>query len=670
MIPIDEKLKLLQPVLGSRKVQGLRQMYFFADDSREKREIEARIDLLISRLVKKDIADEIILPPPEAADASGDIDCGDIVYLGRKTGRLGLKLRDVNRHTGIFGSTGSGKTTFAMNMIRQLHKRGIPFLIFDWEKSYRNLVKEFGDVQVFTVGTGIHPLHINILDVPPGISKDEYIKSLIALIAEDYLSGAGSDTMLMNYMRMAYEEHDNPTFSHLKEVVIREITKDMKGRGRLSGRSGLWKETVQRIINFLSFGASGQVLEGDYYYPLDKLFQQNVVLELGGIQSPRDRKFIIHAVINWLFHWLQSHGTYAEQLNQAIIFEEFHNITIKGREDNLISLLFRQCRKYGMGLVAIDQTPSEIPNSIYANMNTKISFSIGTNTDLQAMSKAMNLGTFTAPFLGMLRTGQAIINIKQRHQDSFLIEPPFVPEEGNICDDELRQAMCHFADEIRKSQPEIPQSPISQAPQESDTSSPIAPLEKVFLANIAERPLDSVDERTKRLGLHPSTIAELHSSLVDKGIIKTVGVDKKKLFEITPDGRAEAEEAGIPIKKQKSRGGIEHTYWLNQTAGFLRNLEFEPVMEAGGIDLVDTAAGIAIEIETGKSDIRSNLEKLASSRFPAPFMLATSKETEIKLKRIAEPYPSIRVMFIKDFLKLTADKIISNPSNITLTPNM
>ena len=662
---IDDKLKLLQPVLGAIKVQKLRQLFYFSDDFKERKGIENHIDLLISRFVKTDVEDLVTLPPP-GQDMSGEIDAGELSYLGQSKGRLGLKLKDINRHTGVFGSTGSGKTTFAQNLIRQLHKRGIPFLIFDWEKSYRNLVGEFDDVQVFTVGKDLHPLYLNILDVPPGISKDEYIKSLISLLAEDYLSGAGSDTMLLNYMRMAYEEHDKPTFLHLKEIVVREINNDMKGRGRLSGRSGLWKETVQRIINFLSFGASGLILGNDHHYPLEKLFQQNVILELGNIQSPRDRKFIIHCIMNWLFHWIQHHGIEIENLNQCVIFEEFHNITIKSREDNLISLLFRQCRKYGMGLVAIDQTPSEIPNSIYANMNTKISFSLGTNQDIQAMAKAMNLDHEKARFLGMLKTGEAIINIKQRHHDSFLIKPPFVPESGNVCDEELREAMQKFAAEIK---PKSPQSLKSQVPQTSQKNytSPLTALEKVLITNIVERPLDGVDERTKKLGLHPSNIANLHSSLTEKGIIKTAHVDKKKLFEITPDGRILIEKAGIDMKKQESRGGVEHTYWLSQVLQTLRNLEFDPVTEAGGIDITDATQGLAIEIETGKSDIKKNLTKLDQSRFPIAFMIATNKPVELKLKSIAETFPHIRIMFVKDFLKLTKDQITSP---LTLTPNL
>lgn len=132
---IDEKLKLLQPVLGIPKTQKLRQMYFFEDNFRLKNEIENHVDLLISRLVKRDADDKIILPPPPKESCEGELAVGTIEYLDKAMYPFALGLKDINRHLGIFGSTGSGKTTFALNLIRQLHQKRIPFLVFDWKKA-------------------------------------------------------------------------------------------------------------------------------------------------------------------------------------------------------------------------------------------------------------------------------------------------------------------------------------------------------------------------------------------------------------------------------------------------------------------------------------------------------------------------------------------------------
>ncbi|MBW1781253.1 MAG: ATP-binding protein [Deltaproteobacteria bacterium] len=665
MIPIDEKLKILEPILGRKKIQRLRQMYFFEDDFRAKKEIENLIDLFISRHAKNDIDDKIILPPPAQDLCQGDLNIGEIEYIDKPISNFNLKPKDINRHMGIFGSTGSGKTTFAKHLIRQLYKKGIPFLIFDWEKSYRNLINEFDDVQVMTVGSDINPLFLNFLNVPPGIPYDEYIKSIIAIISEDYIGGIGADTMLLNYMEMAYQETQNPFFEDLKQIVLREITRDMGKRGRLAGRSGLWKESVSRQITFLSKGASGAVVNPKRHYPLEELFSGPIVLEFGNLKSPYDRKFFIHVILNWLSIYNQHCGIHSEHLKQVMIFEEFHNIAMKGKEDNMVSTLFRESRKYGIGLIAIDQTPSEIPNAIFANMNTKVSFSLSTSRDITSMAKAMNLDTYKSKYLGMLKTGQAIINIKQRHHDPFLLRAPFAKQNENIQDEELRGRMKKFADNTTPDIQELDNPGISQSSHNTDK---LPPLEKCVFTNIIERPLDGVDQRTKRLGLHPSTMAELHASLSEKGLVKGLTIDKKKLFEITDMGRMAAEKTGIKITKKPTKGGIEHTYWVYETARFLKKHAFQPALEVNGIDIVDTESKIAIEIETGKSDIHQNLLKLKNSHVSRRFMLATTKPAEIKLRKFSKDFPSIQVLFVKDFFKLTKDQLTSPSPSKDTTP--
>jgi len=672
MNKIDEKLRLLKPILGNKKAMRLRQMYLFEDNFRFKKEIENRIDLLISRFVKTELDDEIILPPPEKELCQGDINIGEVEFLNKTICPFNLKLKDINRHSGIFGSTGSGKTTMAKNIIKKLHKRGIPFLIFDWEKSYRNLIHDFPDIEVYTVGSDINPIFLNFLTVPPGIKFDEYIKSIIAIISEDYIGGIGADTMLLNYMEMAYQETQNPYFEDLKQIVLREINKDMGKRGKLAGRSGLWKETVSRQINFLSKGASGTVINSRKHYPIEKLFSRPIVLEFGNIKSPHDRKFFIHVILNWLAIYNQHCGLLSEELKQVLIFEEFHNIVMKSKEDNFVSSLFRESRKYGIGLIAIDQTPSEIPNAIFANMNAKMSFALGTNRDISSMAQAMNLGRDRSRFLGMLRTGQAIINVKQRHHDSFLIQTPFIKQDENVWDEELKSAMSKSKKVSAVDSSNLEDLKGFSTFQSIETSppnsfeKPLSPIDKILLADINEKPFDGVYKRSMRLGFHPTEMVDLHQSLSDKDLIKPVNVGQRKLFEITEDGKELAKKSGIKIQKKGSRGGLEHLYGVEKTLQLLRKHELQPVCEHQDIDIVDKGTGLAIEIETGKSNIIRNLLKLENSRFKRRFMIATNKIAEFKIKQLkGADSPDITAIHLKDFLNLTKEEIL-NPSLLKL----
>ena len=660
---IDEKLRILQPIIGPQKAFRLKQMYVYEEDFRKKSEIESYMDILITKHSKRNVDETIILPPPSQDLCGGEIPMGIIQYLEKSLYPFNLNTRNINRHMGVFGATGSGKTTFATHLLRELHKRGIPFLVFDWEKSYRNLVKEFDDVQVFTVGKDINPLFLNFLNVPPGIDYDEYIKSVIAIISEDYIGGIGADTMLLNYMEQAFQETGSPFFEDLKHIVLREIQKDKGRKGKLSGRSGLWKESVSRQITFMSKGAAGRVVNSRKHYPLEKLFSKPIVLEFGNLKSPYDRKFFIHVILNWLSIYNQHRGIESEKLKQVLVFEEFHNIAMKGKEDNMVSTLFRESRKYSSGLIAIDQTPSEIPNAIFANMNTKVSFALGTRRDISAMAKAMNLEGFKDSYLGMLETGQAVIQVKQRFHDPFLIRTPFVQSRGNISDEELRQAMGKFAEVSEPDRAGSDNSGIVHFSQNPDTFSPLErieklePLEKVVLTSIIENPLDGVDKRTRKLGVHPSSMSQIHDSLTQKGLVKPVVIDRKKLFELTESGLNAAQENKIPIPKRETRGGLEHTYWIAETVRFMKKHGFQPFCEENDIDIVDKTSSIAIEVETGKSDIGKNILKLEKSRISNCFMLATQIPVAVKLKTLSHKHPSIHFLYIKDFFKLAKDQI-------------
>jgi uncharacterized protein len=657
---IDAKLRSLEPILGTIKTLKLRQMYLYEDTMAGKKEVENYIDILVSKHVKKTPDETIILPPPKdtlfksasagGTDSDKSFSIGRTVYLGKLISQFSISPKDLTRHAGIFGSTGSGKTTFAAGLLASIIREDIPFIVLDWEKSYRFLAKSCPGIEIYTVGSDIHPIHFNLLDVPPGIFTDEHIKSLINLLGEDYLSGAGSDTMLLAYMKKAYQEQKNPTLNDLKAIIIREIQNDMKGRGRLSGRSGLWKETVQRIASFLSFGASHSVFGTDLHYPIPDLLNRKVVLELGNIKSQRDRKFIVHYLLNWLFTYMEHRGIEHENLKQLFIMEEFHNLTMQGKQDNLVSQMFRQCRKYGVGLVAIDQTPSEIPNAIFANINLMVSFSLNTQKDMKAMSQALNLDRFKERYLGMLKTGEAIAIRKQMESEPCQIQANYIEIAQGLTDSELVQIL-HDSDTSRAdSHVKVKQS-TPQTAQVLDISPP-NPLEKVFLANIAERPLDGIEERTARLGLHPSQTVELCKDLEKKGLIRSVFVDRKKLIELTPFGLI-----ACPVKRD-TRGGIEHYYWITQTVQFLRNLGLQPVTEAGGIDITALEQSLAIEIETGKSDIGGNLLKLSKSGISHLFMLTTNKPAEFRIKELARAYPCIRTMHAKDFQKLSLQEIL------------
>jgi len=123
MDKIEEKLKLLKPVLSQRQWGFLRIQYIFEKDFKKRKEIESIIDFLIAKHVPGLTTENILLPPPETKQLAGEYPIGQVMYPDKSFGTFGVRENEWIRHCGIFGKTGSGKTTLSVRIIRELCKK-------------------------------------------------------------------------------------------------------------------------------------------------------------------------------------------------------------------------------------------------------------------------------------------------------------------------------------------------------------------------------------------------------------------------------------------------------------------------------------------------------------------------------------------------------------------
>ena len=188
---LKQTLQRLKPILG-RKVDHIWRRYQFADQM-ERADWAQKIRWLAQRHGIDEVDNNIILPPPGLVDCGGDLPLGSISYVD-KNRPVALKLSELTRHCGVFGSTGTGKTTFAKHLLRQLTSKGIPFIVFDWETNYRELAAEDERIKIFTVGSGVSPFRFNFFQLPPGMDTfADYVKAVIDVFSRAYVGGVGAD---------------------------------------------------------------------------------------------------------------------------------------------------------------------------------------------------------------------------------------------------------------------------------------------------------------------------------------------------------------------------------------------------------------------------------------------------------------------------------------------
>ncbi|MCK5743486.1 MAG: hypothetical protein KAH30_02000 [Caldisericia bacterium] len=218
--------------------------------------------------------------------------------------------------------------------------------------------------------------------------------------------------------------------------------------------------------------------------------------------------------------------------------------------------------------------------------------------------------------------------------------------------------MKHFSSKRSSNQPSLPKTSSSHTSPHIETIPSLIPLEKVLIVEILEKPFVGVDEHTKRLGLHPKDMVKIQKSLSQMGIIKIETIERKKILSLTQEGTQLARSYNLKIPKHNSRGGLEHRYWVHQVFQHLKRNNFLPKTEYKDIDIAVPEHEIFIEIETGKSNIKSNIKKLNALPGKSKFMLATNK---IALKTLENMNlsQSIKTITTHSFIKLTRNQILS-----------
>jgi hypothetical protein len=253
-------------------------------------------------------------------------------------------------------------------------------------------------------------------------------------------------------------------------------------------------------------------------------------------------------------------------------------------------------------------------------------------------------------YLSMLRIGQCICRSDRLTQPVLLSIPNFPVNKGLVTDEDLMSHMRGYLTNLRPNTAPItnPSSICSiQAPET------LSPLGRIMLENIAQKPILGVVKRFKELGLKVTHGYKILDELTQGRMIIPRTVDGQKLYEITSAGKK------CLGKKYtlKGHGGIEHRYYVEKIKEHYLKIEGFTFIEKDDIDLVVEGYNItiAVQVETGKSNIQANLMKLGRYKSDLKYVLATNKEAEVRIKEIYEDLivpdkENIQIQFAKDFL--------------------
>jgi len=447
-LTVEEICNKLRPVYGE-KIDKIYFQYTVAESKEDKEEIAHFLNALYQKNLSKLLDTGVLLEPPREEVMDGTYQLAMVSYAGRKLFPFRLREKDWPRHVCVTGMSGSGKTTLAFSIVDALKKNNKPFLIFDWKKSFRPLLKDDASILCFTVGNEniSNMFKTNINQPPKGVAPKEWINVLADLLTECFFASFGVHKVILETLDEAFKEwgiyngsSNYPTWNHIKWRLEEKLKKQ-------DGREAGWLESALRIATVLTFGEFGKTVnyKGENSVSVEDLLNRRVIMELNSLGSV-EKTFFCDFILTYVYRLKKAkqneinHG-----FDHAIIVDEAHNIFLK-RETNFANesvtdMIYREMREYGTSLVCLDQHISKISDTVKGNSACHIAFQQQLPADVSDISDLMQLWD-KKYYFSQLLVGQAIVKLSERYPKPFLIEVPFAGiREVDISDDKVRSRM-------------------------------------------------------------------------------------------------------------------------------------------------------------------------------------------------------------------------------------
>lgn len=441
MREIKDLLRKLEPMMGDR-ARGLWYLNLLSKDSKATQGNKDLLRLLADRKAKQDYQESVRLPPPDTEKMAGDYHIGTVIYPEKEFAEYGLREDEFIKHILIVGMTGTGKTNLAFHILRELARHQKPFLVFDWKRNYRDLkqLPEFQDLKIIRLGSPGCDFKFNPLIPPPGVHPKHWMAMLIDVMKHAFFVAHGVEYFLRKGIDYLYEQfgiykgkQSYPTFRDLEKLMRKEFVR---------GREMLWMSSVKRTLASLTFsGLLGDVLNVRQHKGIETLLQQNVVIEMDNLATI-EKIFFVEALLLWIYEFRKQEGK-REEFKHAILIEEAHHVLSKRKEraageETVIETVIRMIREFGESVIVIDQEPKKLSDSIIANTNCKICFTLGNGADISNIARSMSLTPEQKRMIDLLRVGHAIVKMKDRFDVPIHVRIPLVGiQKGLLLDENI-----------------------------------------------------------------------------------------------------------------------------------------------------------------------------------------------------------------------------------------
>ena len=364
-------------------------------------------------------------------------------------GYVDCQIDSLRNHALICGNTGSGKTNTCFNMLEEVWKKQIPFLVIEPAKSeYRHLIMDSQSLRsaakIYTAGEDtLSSFRINPFEIAAGVNVQSHIDALLAIFNSCFEMYAPMPQVLNKAICSLYQSrgwdlvqnrnlrlpegvsHGEPgcpdgIFPTMKDLYdcIEPITESFGYSERIGPDVNA---ALKARIGDLIIGAKGCVFALRSSEVSSSLFNTPSVLELGDKFNNCEKSFLCGVLMLFLYEHRKALGA-STKLEHLLLIEDAHRMlrreTRRFSSDSLpftpfVSEIFvnllSESSSYGEGVVISSQSPAILMPEILSNTNLKIVHRLLTHDDLEAIAPPGCLSVKEFKDIVGLSTGEALV---------------------------------------------------------------------------------------------------------------------------------------------------------------------------------------------------------------------------------------------------------------------
>lgn len=337
-----------------------------------------------------------------------------------------LPVAAFKRHFMALGGSGSGKTVLCKCVIEEAVRNNVPSIIIDPQGDISSLAVRGNPEELTAHGTSLEsqegffskariaiftpasnkaiPIRVNPFKSPAqDIPHEEAIQaidltaaSLTSFLGYDLDSDAGKSARAYLFTILEYLWQQHQKISNMNELAETVLNPPTKITTILSGLTSKKEpEEIARKLRYLTVGTSALMFQmgiqidiGLFLDRSDGKIPVNVIY-LNALTSENDKQFFLATLLKELYCWMLKNPS--NDLRMLFYVDEISPYIPPYPRNpppkNAYALLFKQARKYGVGLVAATQNITDIDYKALAQVNTWCLGRMMTTQDIARVQK-------------------------------------------------------------------------------------------------------------------------------------------------------------------------------------------------------------------------------------------------------------------------------------------